>query len=203
MPDAGEVDLQTLRFPGDSRVSCGDGNMESQKLNDWLQVVGAGGIIASLVFVGVQLKQTQEIAIAAQYQARHESIVETLRSFIQSDTALRLYGNQLAQFLQQRPDVSAEIRALVSQQPVEELALLSLGAQIDLKSADNLYYQFQSGFLTEESWLGFREELKFALAQQPPASAMRAVYTDTRMMQRESFREFVDDLIAEIDSAAR
>ena len=36
--------------------------MDSKKLNDWLQIVGLFGVIASLVFVGVQVRQTQVIA---------------------------------------------------------------------------------------------------------------------------------------------
>jgi hypothetical protein len=44
--------------------------MKTNVLNDWLQIVGMVAIVASLVFVGMQLKQSQDIAIAAQYQAR-------------------------------------------------------------------------------------------------------------------------------------
>ena len=36
--------------------------MDSSKLNDWLQILGMFGIIASLVFVGMQVKQTDVIA---------------------------------------------------------------------------------------------------------------------------------------------
>ena len=42
--------------------------MNSQKLNDWLQVAGMFGIIGTLVFVGVQMNQTQKIALSANYQ---------------------------------------------------------------------------------------------------------------------------------------
>ena len=35
--------------------------MDSAKLNDWLQVIGIFALVASLVFVGFQIKQTQEI----------------------------------------------------------------------------------------------------------------------------------------------
>ena len=35
--------------------------MDSAKVNDWLQIAGMLGIIASLVFVGVQVRLTQEI----------------------------------------------------------------------------------------------------------------------------------------------
>jgi len=35
--------------------------MKSEKLNDWLQLVGLFGIMASLFFVGMQVRQTQAI----------------------------------------------------------------------------------------------------------------------------------------------
>jgi hypothetical protein len=38
--------------------------MDSQKLHDWLQVIGIAAIVASLIFVGLQLKQSDEIALA-------------------------------------------------------------------------------------------------------------------------------------------
>ena len=44
--------------------------MDSAKLNDWLQVIGLFGVIASLIFVGLQMKQDREIALAGTYQDR-------------------------------------------------------------------------------------------------------------------------------------
>ena len=38
--------------------------MDSQKLHDWLQIIGIAAVVASLVFVGLQLKQSDEIALA-------------------------------------------------------------------------------------------------------------------------------------------
>jgi hypothetical protein len=35
--------------------------MDSEKVNDWLQIVGMFGIMGSLIFVGVQVRQTQAI----------------------------------------------------------------------------------------------------------------------------------------------
>ena len=35
--------------------------MNSEKVSDWLQIVGMVGIMASLIFVGVQVRQTQRV----------------------------------------------------------------------------------------------------------------------------------------------
>ena len=41
--------------------------MDAAKLNDWLQVIGFFGVIASLIFVGFEIKQAHEIALSEAY----------------------------------------------------------------------------------------------------------------------------------------
>ena len=38
--------------------------MDSGKLQDWMQIVGLFSLVGSLIFVGLQLKQSHEIALA-------------------------------------------------------------------------------------------------------------------------------------------
>ena len=52
--------------------------MNSEKLNDWLQLVGLFGIMASLFFVGMQVRQTQAIGEG-----------ESATNFIESTVAAR------------------------------------------------------------------------------------------------------------------
>jgi len=56
--------------------------MNSEKVNNWLQVVGMFGIMASLVFVGFQVRQTQ--AIGEGESAAHflETVVSARQIFI-------------------------------------------------------------------------------------------------------------------------
>jgi hypothetical protein len=53
--------------------------MNSEKLNDWLQLVGLFGIMASLFFVGMQVRQTQAIGEG-----------ESATNFIESTLAARV-----------------------------------------------------------------------------------------------------------------
>ena len=41
--------------------------MDSAKLNDWMQVIGIFAVVLSLIFVGLQMRQEQEIAIVDTY----------------------------------------------------------------------------------------------------------------------------------------
>ena len=54
--------------------------MHSERANLWLQLTGMTGIIASLIFVGLQLKQSQEIAIAETFLSILSSEIEVLNS---------------------------------------------------------------------------------------------------------------------------
>ncbi len=43
--------------------------MDSAKLNDWIQVIGIFALVASLIFVGLQMRQAQRISFAEQQGA--------------------------------------------------------------------------------------------------------------------------------------
>ena len=58
--------------------------MKNVSLDVWIQLLGMTGIIASLIFVGLEMRQTQRIAIAGQQQARASANMDTLNAFIES-----------------------------------------------------------------------------------------------------------------------
>ncbi len=68
--------------------------MDSDKLNDWMQVVGIFAVVVSLMFVGYQLKQSQDIAIAGQNQERQSVAIDYYASLIQVDEIVDYYGAQ-------------------------------------------------------------------------------------------------------------
>jgi hypothetical protein len=47
---------------------------DKMKINDIINLLGVLGVIFSLVFVGLELQQSQKIAIAGQVQARAEML---------------------------------------------------------------------------------------------------------------------------------
>ena len=52
--------------------------MDSAKINDWVQAGGIFALVASLIFVGLQLKQSQDIALSQASQSRTSTTVEIL-----------------------------------------------------------------------------------------------------------------------------
>ncbi|MBJ89736.1 MAG: hypothetical protein CMO98_07735 [Woeseia sp.] len=54
-------------------------NMSS--LNNFLQMIGVLGVIASLIFVGLELRQSQKIALAKTQQERNNSAYDVINTF--------------------------------------------------------------------------------------------------------------------------
>ena len=108
------------------------------KINDWLQVIAMFGVIASLVFVGLQMKQAQDIAYASTYQARTAAVIEHDMGAINS-----------SEFLSGMAKIYvAEIESLTAQ---EAIALeWWFGSWITLM--ENSHLQHQRGFLPDEHW---------------------------------------------------
>ena len=105
--------------------------MDSAKLNDWMQVVGIFALVASLIFVGLQLKQSHEIALANQFQARTAEFLAMSRTGVEVDWT----------YPPLRPYVTDEMSA----GDISGIVWAWTGF-------DNHNFQYEAGFLTEESW---------------------------------------------------
>ena len=55
--------------------------LSMSKLNDFFQAIGVIGLIASLIFVGLELKQNQKIALAKTQQERNNTIRLQIMNF--------------------------------------------------------------------------------------------------------------------------
>jgi hypothetical protein len=65
--------------------------MNSAKLNDWMQVFGIFALVASLIFVGLQIRQDREIATIEAMSARSDAI-SNLAEMIGSNKAVWVSG---------------------------------------------------------------------------------------------------------------
>ena len=145
--------------------------MDSAKLNDWLQVFGIFALVASLIFVGMQMKLDREIALSAIYQARSDASMIIRMAPLESEallsaTAKRVFGS------------GEELT------PEEEIAFFSLlgGNMIYL---ENVHFQYMNGFISEEHWQTNREEIKVLMRMAP---GRRKDYIDNGCpLLRESF----------------
>ena len=112
--------------------------MNSQKLNDWLQIVGLFGLIASLLFVGFQIKQTQDIAEANTSQTRAWATAELHMMRASSPTLNSAFAKLwVGATSQLRPD---------------ELVALFWHYTALLKVSESNFDQYQRGFLPLDRW---------------------------------------------------
>ena len=62
------------------------------KYSDLFQIIGVIGLIASLIFVGLELRQSHKIALAAQQQARASMLTNVYQTYSLTDvSALDIY----------------------------------------------------------------------------------------------------------------
>ena len=112
--------------------------MDSSKLNDWLQVAGLFGVIASLIFVGLQMKQADSIAESDVYQER------------------AIAGRETNLTLSTNPYFLSGMAKLYSGASKELSAQEAIALEYDFGSrlfiADNYYRQYELGFLSDSFW---------------------------------------------------
>ena len=160
-----------------------------------IEIAGITGVIASLIFVGMQLRQDRRVAIASQYSARAESVKADYRTRLESDSFISARSTQWENG--RREDWWTEVdeqRVQDSGISWEELVALQLDGKLALIQFDNLYFQYTQGLLSKEFWVGARESLKNALRS--PATAAFWSNHEPRIPIMNMF----DELIAEIES---
>ncbi len=145
--------------------------MDSAKLNDWIQVVGIFALVASLIFVGLQMKQTHKIALAGQYQARAQVTIDFFATRMESDFVTA--------------DHMARIGQDVTPRQIRHYRNASL---IRWAIMDNNHFQYQQGFLTEETWQGYTHFIRRMYARCDD----RFIYEERKESFRSSFVEFVE-----------
>ena len=144
------------------------------------EMVGISAVVASLIAVAIELRQTQSAIVANTYQARaYEAI----------DRNFQLAESQVLHPIMVK--VHADPSTIDALTDDERLRLRAVyrGMRID---ADNEYYQYQQGFLDEEY---FESALKPRIARQ--ARLWRSFGIEER---RPSFKKFVDEQLANADS---
>ncbi len=156
--------------------------MTSGKLRDWLEIVGIFSVVASLVFVGLQMRQARDISLSQAYQARTTAAAEFSASFAANPVALSGYRKAV----QGSDDLSQEeydsLRRMV-------MAVMYL--------YDNAHLQYQMGFVSEEFWSTTRASMKVFMEPE----VIRSMFRDRLPYQgRPEFQVVVRTIDAELEA---
>ena len=162
--------------------------MNKIELNDWLQILGMFGVIASLIFVGLQMRQSQQIALAGQVQARAEML--TNRSLALMEGEAETYYNVLGQALidpsgqgagemPNNPEISDKLQFHINNQVSWAFGIMT-----------NTFYQYNAGFLSEEQYSVFQKRV----AQFRGNCAWRDQINQQLFFTEQSFVDYWDSL---------
>jgi hypothetical protein len=139
------------------------------------------------------MKQSQDIAIANQYQTRADAAANFYLSRMQSESAITILANDLTKEIEtgKAPDA---MRAVFDSEGAKLLATRYLFYRANITFFDNYHFQYEQGFLPEDAWQAFRVRLKDVLSNDIDA----ALYNQMRLHFRPSFRAVCDQIIAEL-----
>ena len=159
--------------------------MDIGRLRDWVEVVGIFALVASLVFVGLELKQSREIAVAQTHTARTDTVVQHITA-----------GADNPYFLAASAKINAGNAEAIT--PLEQQALdRTLQAALYLSS--DAYYQYKHGFLSSDRWESSRESLKLFMRVNSPYPA-RELFEHNPNAWGNDFRLVVEQILREVDS---
>jgi len=150
--------------------------MDKSKLNDWLQLAASVGVILSLVFVGLEIQQSREIAIADIYQQKTAILIQQLSFGMPAERVFEAgRKSRLGE------DLSAD----------DEWAIyISLAARIAYW--ENNHFQYQMGLMPEEQWQASRNSIARRAKVDPN---FIVAWARERAVVRRSFAEMVDQIL--------
>ena len=154
--------------------------MNPEKIHGWLQIAGLVGVIGSLIFVGLQLKQAQAIALSDTYQSRTANTVESNIGSINSPEFLS--------------GVSKKYARRSEELTMPEAVALEYHIGTILTIIENNHMQYQAGFLSEEH-------------RQRNLGEMHCIFTIPLFREiatgwpfRNSFKAVISDIIRQISA---
>ncbi len=162
--------------------------MDSAKLSDWMQVIGIFALVASLVFVGLQMQQDRDIARVMIYQSRAATLAEIYIAAASSPEAMAAvvksrYGD---------PDQETQIDDWPAPVTAQDMILGMYQVNAFIAIADNSFFQYQEGFLPEEHWASVKSTLAGAASNIPFLRLRMEASLD---QQRPAFREELIDIL--------
>lgn len=168
--------------------------MQKFDWKDIAELTGIATIVASLIFVGLQMKQSQDIAIAEQYQARAIAAAESMRWRVGNESmhedAIIATNNHYAS-----GEGGEVFNNLYESRGPEYLAARYYRDLSRLVTLDSYHLQYQLGTMNDESWTVYRYRIKRFLRDE----YSRFVFTADPQAWRESFQSLCFELIAEIE----
>lgn len=141
--------------------------MKVPDLKSTIEAVGMIAIVVSLIIVGVELRQSHQIAIAMHYQERTDSGRQYFYEMLDSDLRMRDVVGFTENLEWPTGFLTERDEQWLKENPVEDWAEARIWANINLYGFDNYHYQYQAGFLSDEGWQAMENRLQDMLVGDP------------------------------------
>ncbi len=169
--------------------------MKSTNWKYFTELFSIAAIVASLIFVGLQLKQSQKIAVAGQYQSRADAALEFYLARMESEYALAITAKNIIDD-EKFGRVPVSILKSLESEGREMLATKYLLFRSNITMFDNYHFQYERGFLSEDAWQAFRVRLKDLLS----TDVYAALYGRMTTHFRPSFQDVCSQILAELEA---
>ena len=111
--------------------------MKKISLGTWIQLIGMLSVVAGLIFVGIEMRQTHRVALAAQQQQRAATLIEIIGTFSEANSPLSWLD-----FVSEDFDVSEENSRALGENAAYQLWMIY----------ENDYLQYELGLMDNEIW---------------------------------------------------
>ena len=145
------------------------------------EIVGAMAVVASLVYLATQIRQSTKVARSATRQAIAETAQRLGQDFLDDSGMAEIFVRH----------ISGEELS-----PVDEIRLQARCYR-DMRHWENIHYQLSEGLMTEEQWHGFRKNLQALLG----VKAYRDYWEHESEHYSESFRTEIAAILEGLDGA--
>ena len=129
-------------------VSLIEERVLSSPKRNWVEIIGVIGVVGSLVFVGLEVRQNTAAVKGATYQAIADSSLQHARWFASNET--------LPQFT-----VKIFDGAMPDDFTREENLVINTNYVMTIRRIENIYVQVREGLVEEEAVLRFRPAESF------------------------------------------
>ena len=120
--------------------------MKEVSLDVWVQLIGLLSVVAGLAFVGFEMRQSQQIALASQQQERAALVTEIIGTFSEIDPPI-----SMVDYLNEDIDISNQDRRAILETFVYRMWMVY----------ENDYLQYDLGLMDEDIWQAKLASMRF------------------------------------------
>lgn len=152
----------------------------AQLLGSYGEFLGSIGVIATLIYLAIQIRQNTRVAQASTRQAIAESAQALTRDFLDSREMAEIFVRHLGG---EKLDSVDKLR-------------LEGRCYRDMRHWENIYYQLRHGLLEPDEWSGFRNNLAVLFEVQ----AYRDYWQAESALYGDAFRGEVESIRSQLGS---